>query len=92
VCYDVISRTGSGYPLGELLPSSARPPFFQKVFLCFGWEVLGFDEEGLIWFLGLVLSPVGLHEDGVDLFEVDGFGLVAHGFDEGSDAEVFDAA
>ena len=35
---------------------------------------------------------MGLHEDGVDLGKVDGFGLVANGFDEGSNAEVFDGA
>lgn len=38
---------------------------------------------------GVVLfAPVRLHEDGVDLFEVDGAGLVAHGLDEARDTEV----
>ena len=36
------------------------------------------------------MTPVGLHEDGVDLGEIDGFGLGADGFDEGAEAEVFD--
>jgi hypothetical protein len=31
---------------------------------------------------------MGLHEHGVDLFEVNGFGAVAHGFDEGTGTEV----
>jgi hypothetical protein len=34
------------------------------------------------------VRPMGLEHDGVDLLEIDGFGLVAHGFDHGSDAEV----
>ena len=33
-----------------------------------------------------------LHENGVDLLEIDGAGLVADGFDQGTDAEVFDGA
>ena len=33
---------------------------------------------------------MGLHEDGVDLFEIDGFAVIADGFDEAADAEVFD--
>jgi len=38
---------------------------------------------------GVVLaSPVRLHEHGVDLLQIDGFGLVAHGLDEGGDAEI----
>ena len=32
---------------------------------------------------------MGLHEDGVDLFEIDGSGVKSDGFDEGADAEVF---
>ena len=38
------------------------------------------------------MPPVGLEQDGVDLLEIDGFGLVAHGFDHGSDAEVSDGS
>ncbi|MCP5535792.1 MAG: hypothetical protein H7A51_06095 [Akkermansiaceae bacterium] len=33
---------------------------------------------------------MGLEQDGVDVLDVDGFGLVAHGLDQGADAEVFD--
>lgn len=51
-----------------------------------------FDEDGFGGFEVLVVSPVGLHEDGVNLREIDGFGLIADGFDEGSHAEVFDGA
>ena len=43
-------------------------------------------------FVAVVVPPVGLHEHGVDLFEVNGLGLIANGFDERSDAEVFDGA
>jgi hypothetical protein len=49
-------------------------------------------DEGLLGFVAVVVPPVGLHEHGVDLFEVNGLGLVANGFDERSDAEVFDGA
>jgi len=33
-------------------------------------------------------APVGLQEDTVDLFEVDGFGAVAFGFEQGAQTEV----
>ena len=32
---------------------------------------------------------MGLHEDGVDLFEINGFGAVTDGFEQGTEAEVF---
>jgi hypothetical protein len=37
-------------------------------------------DERFFWFVALVVTPVGLHEDGVDLFEIDGFGVIANGF------------
>ena len=37
------------------------------------------------------MTPVGLEEDGVDLFKIDDFCLVADGLDEAADAEVFDS-
>ena len=40
-------------------------------------------------FVAGVVPPVGLHEHGVDLFEIDGFAVIADGFDEAADAEVF---
>ena len=40
-------------------------------------------------FVAGVVPPVGLHEDGVDLFEIDGCGAISDGFDEAADAEVF---
>ena len=46
--------------------------------------------EGLGGFVAGVVAPVGLEEDGVDVFDVYGFGLVTYGFKEGADAEVFD--
>ena len=38
------------------------------------------------------MTPVGLHEDGVDLFEIDGFCAVTDGFEQGAEAEVFHGA
>lgn len=38
------------------------------------------------------MSPVRLHEDGIHLGEIDGFGLGSDGFDEGAEAEVFNGA
>ena len=55
----------------------------------FGFGFLIVDDEWLGGLVAGVVTPVGLHEHGIDLFEIDGFGLVAHGFDEGADAEVF---
>ena len=54
--------------------------------------VFCFYEEWLRRFVGLVLPPVWLHENGVDLLEIDDFGLISHGFYHGSDAEVFYAS
>jgi len=34
------------------------------------------------------VSPVWLEEDGVDLLEIDGFGVVPDGFDQCADTEV----
>ncbi len=39
-----------------------------------------------------LLAPVGLKEDAVDLFEVDGFDAIAHSLEHGAEAEVLDAA
>jgi len=44
--------------------------------------------DGLDRFAAGVVAPVGLHEHGVDLLEVDGSGMVAHGLDERAGAEV----
>lgn len=38
------------------------------------------------------MSPVGLDEDAIDLFEVDLFGLVADSFQEAGDTKISDAA
>lgn len=54
------------------------------------WWLISWSDES--WLYGLVVgvvTPVGLEKDGVDVAEVDGFGLVASGFDKGSQAEVF---
>ena len=59
--------------------------------MCPAASVLGFligENGGLLRFVTGVVTPVGLHEYGVDLFEIDGFGAVAHGFDEGTDTEI----
>jgi hypothetical protein len=39
------------------------------------------EDDGLPGFVAGVVTPVGLHEHGVDLFEINCFGAVAHGFD-----------
>ena len=47
-------------------------------------SALGFligENDGLLGFVTGVVTPVGLHEHGVDLFEINCFGAVAHGFD-----------
>jgi hypothetical protein len=46
------------------------------------------EDDRLMGFVSGVVTPVGLHEHGVDLLETDGFGAVAHGFDERPDTEV----
>ena len=38
------------------------------------------------------MTPVRLHEDGIDLGEIDGFSLSADSLDEGAEAEVFNGA
>ncbi len=48
------------------------------------------EDERLGGFVLHVVAPVRLHEHGVDLLEIDGLGLVAHRFYQGSDTEVFD--
>jgi hypothetical protein len=53
---------------------------------------LRWDQDGFGRFVCLVVTPVGLEEDGVDLGEAYSFGAVADGFDHGADAEVFDGA
>jgi hypothetical protein len=58
-----------------------------------GASALGFlvgEDEGLLGFVAGVVTPAGLHEHGVDLFEINGFGAVAHGFEERADTEVPD--
>jgi len=65
------------------VPASVWPESFRVVS---GFLVGG--DEGLLRFFTGVVPPVGLHEHGVDLLEIDGLGLVAHGFDHGSDAQV----
>ena len=68
--------------------ASPRCPlvFGRKVFFCLcpAVSTLGFliGENGrLLGFVAGVVTPVGLHEHGVDLFEINCFGAVAHGFD-----------
>ena len=86
--------------LGAVASPQSRPPFHRKVFF---WRMallealgsgrlIGEDDALGNRFVLLVVPPVGLEEHGVDLFEIDGFGAVAHGFDDGADAEVLDGA
>lgn len=85
--------------LGRLLPSRVCFCFTRKVdFILL--LVLTLDscpvcsDDGDDGFSLLVLTPVGLEEDGVYLVGVDDFGALAHGFYHGfyhgSYAEVFD--
>ena len=53
---------------------------------------MGAHHDGFGGFVLLVMTPVRLKEDGVDLGGIDGFGAVANGFDQGTDAEVFDGS
>ena len=76
------------YPLARPASPQCRPPFRQKwLGRLLGSLVGGYD--GLGGFVAGVVPPVGLHEDGVDSFEIDGFGVISDGFNEGADAEVF---
>jgi hypothetical protein len=34
------------------------------------------------------LAPVGLQQDAIDLLELDGFGAIAYGLEQGAEAEV----
>src|SRR5271165_6347191 len=43
------------------------------------------------WFIA-VISPMGLNEDPVDLLEIDGADLIAHGLDQRTEAEIAGAA
>ncbi len=45
-------------------------------------------DRACVGLLGQVdlLAPVGLEEDAVDLLQVDGFGAVAHGLEQGTEA------
>lgn len=72
---------------GLLLHQKFFELFFPLAFEGCGWWG---DEDGLLGFSGLVVTPVGLEKDGVDLLEVDGFGLVTDSLDEATGAEVFD--
>jgi hypothetical protein len=88
----VRSPVGSGYPW-PVASQQSRRPFDRKIFVLRhgGGFVVG-GEDGWLGFVLRVVTPVGLEEDGVDLFEIDGLGAVADGFDEGADAEVFDGS
>ena len=51
------------------------------------------NDEG--WFDGFafdVMTPVRLHEHCINLRQIDGFSLIADGFDKSAEAEVFDGA
>jgi hypothetical protein len=39
-----------------------------------------------------LLAPVGLEEDAIDLFEVDGLGAIADRLEQGAETEVFGAS
>ena len=77
--------------LGGSRPRVARVRLAGKGCVFGSARTLGFligEDDGLRWFVTGVVTPVGLHEHGVDLFEIDGARAVAHGFDEGTGAEI----
>jgi hypothetical protein len=77
------------YPSARLRPRRACFCFVKRFVLGgFGYFLVSVDER-LGWFVAGIVTPVRLHEHGVDLFETDGFCLVSHGFEQGADAEVF---
>ena len=82
--------------LGGSRPRVARLCLAGKVLVlhrALAASALGFlvgEDDGLLGFVAGVVTPVGLHEPGVDLLQIDGFGVVAHGFDERADTEVPD--
>lgn len=86
----------SDYPLAGCVPAEPAS-VWSKEFLLSGRYVILFlagfliaVDEGLGGFVLGIVPPVGLHEDGVDLFEIDSSGLIADGFYQGSDAEILD--
>ena len=88
---------GFGYPLISCFPAvliSVSPKWIRCSWLVVsGLRFLfSFEDESFVGFVLLVVSPVRLEEDGVDLLGVDDLGLVPDGFDEGSDAEVLGGA
>ena len=64
-----------------MLPSIVHFCFAE--ILRFGWKIARWDENGFSGFIPLVMTPVGLEEDRVDLGEIDGFGAVSDGFSGG---------
>jgi hypothetical protein len=68
----------------------SRLAFHQKsrsLWLGAHWLLVGGD-DGLGRFAILIMAPVGLEQDRIDLLEIDGFGAIADGFDQCSDTEV----
>ena len=71
-----------GIPWLGLPPGRARPPFPPKCFLRRGGVGLsGMHKVGFT-------PPVGLEQDAVDVGQLDGFGIVADGFQQRGDAQV----
>ena len=68
------------------IPQRGAPQHCPLLFrrnLRFGWKIARWDENGFSGFIPLVMTPVGLEEDRVDLGEIDGFGAVSDGFSGG---------
>ena len=78
---------GGFWSLARAQPRVARLCFAGEVsfFVCPVASVPGFligENDGLLGFVAGVVTPVGLHEHGVDLFEINGlgrWGQSAHG-------------
>ena len=94
LCCDIVAShplrlsLGGFWSLARAQPRVARLCLAGKVLVlhrALAASTLGFlvgEDDGLLGFVAGVVTPVGLHEHGVDLLQIDDFGAVAHGFDE----------
>lgn len=62
--------------------SPAEPASVSPKFLRSGRQFAAWYEDRFGGLSGGVVPPMGLEKNGVDLLEIDGLGLVAHGYDE----------
>lgn len=91
-----VGRRRPRLSLGEVASPQSLPPFHREMFHALTGaghgRLVGEDDALRCGFVLLVVAPVGLEQDSVDLLEIDGFGLIAHSLDECADTEVFDSS